>query len=255
MQTAQRILAGLTILGLAPVSLLAAEPDAFLSRLADSPLLTPRFSHLEGASTIDLTERESPAGVMPVFQAEQRRDLRRPIMTNALAIEWQHALTSAQQLSLSAQYSDQVNLDTARLAATGSGAAFSLSHQFGRDSQVAGQLFLGDEGIKSRANGYGARRYYGMVFEGRTSLWRDHTPFASLSWQRNDYEGLDGNGPAAGSALRSESISRFGAGWAWQVMPHLDLRAEAQYRLNEESLDPAEQDRLQFYFRSRYGFR
>jgi len=233
----------------------AGDSDAFLTQLADSPLLTPRFSHLDSVSTLDLGDRDASGSSVPTFQAEQRRDPRRSTLTKALSIEWQHTLNAGQRLSMSAQYSDQINADNAALAGTGSAATFGMQQQLGRDSQLAGQLFLGDEGLKSRVNGYGARRYYGLLFEGRTSLWRDHTPFASLSWQRNDYEGLDGNGLLPGSSLRSDSISRLGAGWAWQVTPGFDVRAEAQYRLSDEPIDPAEQDRLQFFFRSRYGFR
>jgi hypothetical protein len=230
---------------------LAGESDAFLSRLADSPLLTPRFSHLEPATLAGLTERDVQSPLVPLFQAEQRSDPRRPLTTQALAIEWQHSLNASQRFSLGAQYSDQTTVERTTLTATGSGATLGLSQQLGDGSLLTGQLFLGDEDTKARLNnGYGTRRYYGMVFEGRTALWRDHTPFASLSWQRNDYEGLD-----AAIVARSESVSRFAAGWNWQVSPDLDLRAEAQYRLTEDVLDPAEQDRLQFYFRSRYGFR
>ena len=255
MSLPRRILVG--ILAAVPTSgaVLAGEPDGLLSRLANSPLLTPRFSHLESATVTDLSEREALPTIVPILQTEQRRDPRRPFTTHALAIEWQHSLNASQRLSLSAQYSDQVHNESTALAGTGSGATLGLTQQFGRDTQLSGQLFLGDEDMKARANGYGARRYYGMMFEGRASLWRDHTPFASLSWQRSEYDGLEGVGSVPASGLVGENVSRFAAGWAWKVLPGLDVRAEAQYRLTDEVIDPADQDRLQFYFRSTYGFR
>lgn len=233
----------------------AGEPDAFLTRLADSSLLTPHFRHLDAVTLAEPAERDGTSGAWPVFQAEARHDPRRLLTTQALSMAWQHSFEGGPRFSFGARLSDQTNVERGALAASGSGASLGLSQPLGGDALLSGQLFLGDEDSKARANGYGARRYYGMSFEGRTALWHDHTPFASLSWQRNDYDGLEPSAAPPGSALRSESISRFAAGWAWQVSPEFDMRAEAQYRLTDEVVDPAAQDRLQLYFRSRYGFR
>jgi hypothetical protein len=231
----------------------AGGTDPLLPRLVESPLLTLHFSHLDTAPPSTLFDRGSEPNRFPLLSYQQKQDPNRALLSSALAIEWQHQLNTSQRFSLSAQFRDQVQTRTDTLNASGNSAAFGWSRQVSRSSLVSGQVFLGDEGMKDRANGYSARRYYGLTFEGRYSLWRDHTPFASLSWQRNEYDTLE---PQANSTTpRSEGVSWFGAGWAWQVTPGLDLRAEAQYRLTDEVFDPSEQDRLQFFLRSRYGFR
>ena len=85
-------------------------------------------------------------------------------------------------------------------------------------------------------------------------LWRDHAPFASLLWQRSNVEAPD-NAGLVGVSLRRENFSRFAAGWNWQVNPSWDVRAEANYRLADDSAEAGEFDRTQLYFSTRYGFR
>jgi xanthine dehydrogenase iron-sulfur cluster and FAD-binding subunit A len=58
-----------------------------------------------------------------------------------------------------------------------------------------------------------------------------------------------------GSLLKRENFSSFAAGWNWQVNPSWDMRAEANYRLADDSAEASELDRTQFYFSTRYGFR
>jgi hypothetical protein len=245
------ILAALTGSGV----VLAGEPDPLMPRLVESPLLTLHFSHLDAPPSAGLSDLRSEPSNFPVVRFQQQQDPNRALLSSALAIEWQHQLNGSQRFSLSAQYRDQVQTRTDTLNASGNSAAFGWSQQVSQSSLLSSQLYLGDEGMKDRASGYSNRRYYGLAFEGRYSLWRDHTPFASLSWQRNEYDTLEPVANGNGAAPRSEGVSRFIAGWTWQVTPVLNLRAEAQYRLTDEVFDPSEQDRLQFYFRSRYGFR
>ena len=231
---------------------LAGDEDLVFSRLARSPVLTPHFEFADPRAWTDAVGSDTPR--LTDVYVDQGRDARRLLDGRVLAIEWQHAVDPSQQLSFSAQYGDQVRIDNAASAATRNGAAFGWSRQLDSASQMTGRLFLGDEDDRLRLNGYGARRYYGLQFEGRYTLWREHAPFAGLSWEHNDYDAMDST-TAAGSPLHSEGISRFTAGWAWQVSPLFDVRAEARYRLTDEVSDPAEQDRTQFYLRSRYGFR
>lgn len=238
---------------------LAGERDAFLSQLADSTLLSPRFSHLEPRTTPAAPEVQGlgEAGHfnLPSLQTGQRFDAHRALTLNALAIEWQHSLNSAHRFGLSAQYGDYTRAATEVTTASGSAAAVSWSTLFGADSRVTGRLFYGDEDARDRNNGFGARRYYGLLLEGRYSPWRDHTPFASLVWQRSDYDGLDMNGAGPGAGSRYENLSRIAAGWSWQPLPSLDVRAEANYRLTDETTDPAGGDRAQLYFSTQFGFR
>lgn len=230
----------------------AGDEDVLFARLANSPVLIPHFQFSDSGIGLDSTPRDTTR--LSGLLVEQGRDSKRMLESHVLAIEWQHSIDPAQLWSVSAQYGDQVRIDSATSAATRNSAAFGWSRQFDNASQMTGRLFLGDEDDRLRLNGYSARRYYGLQFEGRYSFWRDHAPFAGLSWEHNDYDAVDA-AAAAGSPLHSEGISRFTAGWSWQVSPLLDVRAEARYRLTDEVSDPAEQDRTQFYFRTRYGVR
>lgn len=228
----------------------AGDEDIVFSRLANSPVLIPHFQYSESGIGLDSTPRDTTR--LSGLLLEQGRDSKRLLDSHVLAIEWQHSVDPTQQWSVSAQYGDQVRIDSAASAATRNSAAFGWSRQFDNASLMTGRVFLGDEDDRLRLNGYSARRYYGLQFEGRYTLWREHAPFAGLSWEHNDYDAVD---VAAGSLLHNEGISRFSAGWSWQVSPLFDVRAEARYRLTDEVSDPAEQDRTQFYFRTRYGFR
>jgi len=191
---------------------------------------------------------------VPLQQETWRLDSRRSLLINALAIEWQHNMNASNYLTLSARHGDSLYSDTELPGTSGTAATLSWSTLFGGESRVIGRLYAGDEDTKERSNGNADRRYYGLQVEGRYSLWRDHAPFASLKWQRSNYE-LQSNTGTASSLLRSESFSYLGAGWNWQVSPSWDMRAEANYRLADDSTDPVEFDRTQFYFSTRYGFR
>jgi hypothetical protein len=191
---------------------------------------------------------------VPVQQETWRLDSRRSLLINALAIEWQHSVGATNLLTLGARYGDSLYSDPALSGASGTAATVSWSTLFGGESRVIGRLYVGDEEAKERTNGNTDHRYYGLHLEGRYGLWRDHSPFASLKWQRNNYELPDSNG-LSGSLFRNESFSRFAAGWNWQVRPSWDVRAEANYRLTDDTVDAAESDRTQLHFSTRYGFR
>lgn len=190
---------------------------------------------------------------MPLRQEQYLVDARRSLLVNVLAIEWQHSLNAANSLTLSARYGDSLSSDSEISTASGTSAVLSWNSLLSGESRLSGKFYVGDEEAKRRANG--ERRYFGMLLEGRYSLWRDHTPFASLRWQRSQYDVLDNGALTMGSLLRYESASRLAAGWNWQVSPGWDMRAEANYRLGEEGLDATDSDRTQLYFSTHYGFR
>jgi hypothetical protein len=191
---------------------------------------------------------------LPLQQETWRLDSRRSLLINALAIEWQHSLNANHFMSLSARRGDSLYADTELAGSSGTSATLSWSSLFGSESRIIGRLYVGDESAKERSNGNTDRRYYGLQVEGRYNLLRDHAPFASLTWQRSNVETL-GNTATTGPLLRSESYSLLGAGWNWQVSPSWDVRAEANYRLADDSVDAVETDRTQLYFSTRYGFR
>ena len=194
---------------------------------------------------------------VPLQQETWRLDSRCSLMINALAIQWQHSLNAANLLTLDARYGDSQYNDPELPGASGTAASLSWSTLFGSDSRVVGRLYTGDEEMKERANGNTGntdRRYYGLHLEGRYGLWRDHAPFASLNWQRGNAE-AQGSPALTGSLLKRENFSNFAAGWNWQVSPSWDVRAEANYRLADDSVEAVEPDRTQLYFSTRYGFR
>jgi hypothetical protein len=194
---------------------------------------------------------------VPLQQETWRLDSRRSLLTHALAIEWQHSMNASNVMTLSARRGDSLytdSTDAESASSSGTTATLSWSSLFGGESRIVGRLYAGDENAKERSNGNADRRYYGLHVEGRYSLWRDHAPFASLTWQRSNIE-MPGSGGTSIPLLRSESFSHLGAGWNWQVSPSWDVRAEANYRLADDSADAVETDRTQLYFSTRYGFR
>ena len=202
---------------------------------------------------------------VPLHQETWRLDSRRSLFVNALAIEWQHSMNAANSLTLSARYLDSLSsepeppgpFDRLRLGASrnsgpvssGTTATLSWNSLLAGESRVSGRLYAGDE--ETRASNISDHRYFGMHLEGSYGLWRDHAPFASLLWQRGNTETTDN----AAAPARRESFSRFAAGWNWQVGPGWDVRAEANYRLADDSAETGEFDRTQLYFSTRYGFR
>ena len=207
---------------------------------------------------------------VPLQQETWRLDSRRSLLMNALAIEWQHSLNASNFLTLSARHGDSLYSEaevpapfdrlragsstSSGQASSGTAATLSWNTLFGGESRVIGRLYAGDEDAKEGSNGNSDRRYFGLHVEGRYVLWRDHAPFASLKWQRSNIE-MQGNTGTANSLLRRESFSFLGAGWNWQVSPSWDARAEAYYRLADDSAEAVESDRTQLYFSTRYGFR
>jgi len=191
---------------------------------------------------------------IPVSHEQWRLDSQRSLSVNALAIQWEHGLNSGSLVSLSARYGDHVANDTGQRTLSGSAAVFSWSGLLKNDSRLTGRMLIGDEEARDRSAGYATRRYVGLELEGRYTLWRGHAPFAGLAWQRNDYQLFD-TGGTTGPAVRNGSSSRLAAGWSWQIESNWNLRAEANYRLADDTLDVPDNDRTQFYFSTRYGFR
>jgi hypothetical protein len=258
-------------------SVVAGESDGLSRSLLPSPE-TPARPGFQPDSRVELDlARFFGGGVLewgnnrfavPLKQEAWHLDSRRSLLVNALAIEWQHSMNAANSLTLSARrdslYIDSTAMDggsTGNAGAvfrpelpvtSGTTATLSWNSLFGNESRVSGRLYAGDEEAKASSNG--ERRYFGMHLEGRYGLWRDHAPFASLLWQRSNTEIPDNTG-SVGSLYRRENFSRFAAGWNWQVSPSWDVRAEANYRLVDDSAEVGEFDRTQLYFSTRYGFR
>jgi len=254
------------LLGGGPV--LADETDTFLSATSREQLLVPSFA--DGANaTLPVHRREMDlAGFfgsairywgidhfsVPLVIEERRVDAQHSLLLNALSVRWQHSINASHVMTLSARYGDYTYGDAALPGGRNTSAALSWSQLFGGDARVTGRFFVGDEGNRDRSSSYFARRYYGLLVEGRYALWPEHAPFASLSWQHSDYDVLDGGFASGSFTTRHDSSSRVAAGWNWQVQRNWGLRAEANYRFSDGAPDLNESDRTQLYFSTRYGF-
>lgn len=195
---------------------------------------------------------DDPGALLAPRFSDRSLDAASPRRRGLLSLDWQHALTDAQSLGVSAQYGDYGYGDIETPSAgSARAAAVSWRTLFGSDAHLSGQLFLGDESAREPGTGLLPRRYYGLLLEGRYMLGREHAPFASLRWQRSDID----NGDSSSSEWRHESESRFAAGWNWQIRADWALRAEASYRVREDAPELTETDRARFGVSTQYGFR
>lgn len=189
------------------------------------------------------------------FSAEERRlDASRSIYSRALSIQWQHQADADNRYTVTARRNNARTSDVDPATASGLAASVAWRRMLNEDAQIISRLHLGDEESRALQTGLWGRRYYGLEFEGRYQLWARHAPFASLNWRRSDYEITDSLS-LLGNAPRRENRSRVAAGWEYQPLPNWGVRAEASLRLNEDALDPADNDRSRLYFSTRYGFR
>ncbi|HEX9628013.1 MAG TPA: hypothetical protein VGA00_13825 [Acidiferrobacterales bacterium] len=190
---------------------------------------------------------------IPLTHQQARVDNGRYRRYDALGLTWQRRLDANNLVSLSAEFGDFVSLDAGARDTASTAAALGWKGEFAGTTrpQLSGSIYLGDEVPKDEALRVFGRRYYGFVLDGRFTPIQNHTPYASLRFQRSDYEADD---PGALNPRR-EDYSQLAAGWAWQVMPNWGLRAEAHYSLNDSNLDAYEYDRMQFFFTTRFDFR
>jgi len=192
---------------------------------------------------------------MPVSKDSWRLDSNRSFNTGTFGVRVDRPLSSRNLVSLAASYGDGFSNETERSVASGASAALSWQGRFRNESGVTGRLIIGDEESRDRIFGQFSRRFVGLELEGRYSLWRDHAPYAGFVWRKNDYQSFDNGNGLLTNGSRSESQSRLAAGWAWQIQPNWDFRAEANYRFAEDPYDPADSDRTQFYLRTRFELR
>lgn len=240
---------------------LADAPSAFLTPWdpARHVLPTP-WSRLQeaGAGAMSL---QGGLGVdwgrdrfsIPLFHQENRFEYGRYRKFDALGVEWQRRLDSKNLVSLSAQFSEFVALDQGPRDTSSTAAALGWSSEFSGSTRprLSGSIYLGDETPKDEAQRFFGRRFYGFVLDGRFTPFQNHTPYASLRFQRSDYEWED---PQL-LGVRREDYSSLAAGWSWQVLPHWGMRAEANYSLNDSTVELYDYDRMQFFFSTRFDFR
>jgi hypothetical protein len=189
---------------------------------------------------------------IPLTTEERRLDNDRSLYSRALSIQWEHRADAGNRYTLTArrEYARTSDFDPA--TASGLAASMAWRHSLNPDTRFTSRLLLGDEENRAAQSGLWTRRYYGLELEGRYQLWAQHAPFASFSWQRSGYDSPDSLTVLNG---RRENRSHFAAGWEYQPLPNWGFRAEANLRLNEDALDPADDYRSRLYFSTQYGFR
>ena len=190
----------------------------------------------------------TPTEQFPLFnRSNQQKQL--------LALKWQHQPIDGHSLKFSAGYGDDVYLEEmpydsvstmAELAWTGQGAGrFRPS--------LSGSLFVGDAATRDEAYQHLDRTYVGFTLGGRVTLFKTHSPYISFQSLRASYDEAALEDPLAPP---SPEISRFTAGWDWQVRPNWRLRAEADYTLEDDfSLKLDRYDRSRVLFSTRFDFR
>ena len=218
----------------------------------DNAALNPGLLNLQGGLGIDWGQDRL---TLPLYHQQFRYERERALTYDALGVEWSRRLNSQNLLTLSAQYGDYAYAyaDQPLGDTTNSVAAFAWSSELsgGSHPQVSSSIYLGDETAKDDAYRSLGRRYYGVTLDGRFTPYPKHTPYASLRLQRSDYLTED----TLLSAPRREDFSRLAAGWDWQVRPHWGLRAEANYSLNNSSVESLGYDHARVLFTTRFDFR
>ena len=254
---------------------LDAQQDIFSLHpiLTAQPVLTNHFAsaqlpygHVDDADTVlnpGLLSLQGGLGVdwgqdrfaLPLYHQEFHYERERALKYGALGVEWRRRLNSQNLLTLSAQYGDYAyaHADQPAGDTTNAVAAFAWSSEFtgALHPRISSSIYLGDETAKDDAYRFLGRRYYGVSLDGRFTLHPRHTPYASLRLQRSDYltEDVLLSGP------RREDFSRLAAGWDWQARPNWGLRAEANYSLNNSSVESFGYDRARILFTTRFDFR
>ena len=217
---------------------------------ADNAAFHPGLLSVQGGLGIDWGRDRF---ALPLYHQEFRYERTRALKYDALGVEWSRRLNSQNLLTLSAQYGDYAYADQPLGDTIHSVAAFAWSSELSGalHPRLSSSIYLGDESAKDDAYRSLGRRYYGITLDGRFTPYPKHTPYASLRLQRSDYLTED----TLLSVPRREDFSRLAAGWDWQVQPNWGLRAEANYSLNNSSVESFGYDHARVLFTTRFDFR
>ncbi len=169
-----------------------------------------------------------------------------------LAVQWEHRLNRGHSFAISAGYANEPDVQDKPYESKSTTASFSWTSKLTGKVQprLTGSFFVGDEAATEQSYQYLDRRYYGLSFGGRLTLFEKHSPYLSLQMLRSDY----GN-DVTDDPLALPEYSRLIAGWDWQVQPNWRLRAEADYLANDLSLNPYRYDKSRVFFSTRFDFR
>lgn len=211
------------------------------------------FAGTLGKNTAGQGQTDVLEQVQPLAASGERRHLFNGRNKDLLAIQWQHPLNEAHNLTFAAGYGDDVYLNEKRYDPVSAMASVSWTGRWNGRWQpaVSSSVFVGDESPGDDAFRSLERRYFGFSVGGRMTFFERHSPFVSFRMLRGEYAT-----PDLGDALApSTDYSRLTAGWDWQVLPQWRLRAEAEYTLSDTDTDLYGDDRSRIFFSTRFDFR
>lgn len=168
-----------------------------------------------------------------------------------LGLEWSRDLDARTQVLGFGQfgtirYPDDANRDVRLLLAGG-----GLYRRHARlPLLLSGSLYTGDEAARHAAGDPNGRRYHGVRLGAQWSGMPSHTPYASLGWQRSDY---DAPNPVFLRA-REEDFRELKLGWNWRPQPRWNVTAEASLVDNGANIALYDYRRRQFSVGVRYQF-
>lgn len=195
---------------------------------------------------------------------DERDRLRLPVQYQALYLanqefrrlasagaEWSRDLDANNQLLLFGQlgairYPDDTLRDVNLLLA---GAGWNRRHA-GLPLLSSAGLYLGDESARRSGGDSNGRLYYGARLSAQWSGIPEHTPYASLTWQRSGYDAAN----PVFLRTRSEDFAEARLGWSWQPQRCWNFTAEASLTDNRANIALYDYTRRQISVGVRYQF-
>lgn len=165
--------------------------------------------------------------------------------------EWSRDLDAHNQLQLFGQagtirYPDDALRDVNLLVAGG-----GWSHRYANIPLLASaSTYLGDESARESAGDPNGRIYYGLRLGMQWNGIPAQTPYASLSWQRSQYDAVN----PVFVRTRDEYFTELRFGWSWQPSASWNLTAEASVIDNQANIALYDYTRRQFSLGVRYQF-
>jgi len=189
---------------------------------------------------------------LPLYHQEFLVGHHRYRQYDALGLAWTYRLTVANLVSLSGQYGDYAYQDQSTQDTDSGVIALSWSGTFAgsRQPRLSSSVYRGNDAAKNDLYRYFGRHYYGVEVEGSFLAFTHQRPYASLLYQRSNYEAAEPGLPL----VRVEDYSRLAAGWSWRFQPNWGLRVEANYTVNNANIELYKYHRSELYLSTRYDF-
>ncbi len=189
---------------------------------------------------------------LPLYHQEFLIGHRRYRQHDAFGLEWTYRADPANVISLVGQYGNYVYQDESVQNTDSGVAALTWARNFAVPSQprIKASIYRGRDAAKDELYDYFGRSYYGISAEGSFAVSPRQRPYATLLYQRSNYDAADPGFPV----IRVEHYSRVAAGWMWQMKPKWILRAEVSYADNHSNIDIYQYHRTLFYLSTRHDF-